>query len=408
VSREVNDLLPLSKAAALAGVQLSVLLEEPDASMTDEGRRELPIGEGTAKQADPGQSRRRREDDMLLVNGAQTLTDMLGGTFHRVVGNADASFNRVLVASSAVYRLGVELPSGTAPGKEFTVSASVKRPGLTAKANRLAVSAAPVPVPSNSPSAAKDAPPNIITAPVPASIDDVLKAALNANTVSADVPIRIAATVRRSTNVAGQLDISINVAMPAGVKGPVTTLVGLVDSMNAIKVSRRVLDASTGADYALSALFPVSPGEYRIRFAAADSAGAIGTIELPLNATLSPLGRFTASDVLTWYVDSANRAQLFAIEDLPPGLETLHASLELYPVGEMPTEPQSVRWTLSRDGESAVLAEQESVGRPGATQFRADAEFAVASLPPGAYVVRATLMVNDQPAGTKSAVVRKR
>lgn len=406
VSREVNELNPLVRAAAVAGVQMSVLLEEPDASMNDEGRQQQ--APNTVPQTDPGMARRRREDDMLLVNGAQTLNDMIGGTFYKVIGSPDPFFDRVIVASSAVYRLGVELPSGTAPGKEFTVTATVKRPGVTAKANRFAVSAAPEPVVDTKPVAASADAPKMLSGPVPGSIDDVLKAALASSTISGDVPIRIAATLRRSLNAAGQVDVSVNVVMPGTVKGPVTTFVGVIDSAGAIRNSRRVLDPSTGADYAVPYLFPLPAGDYRIRFAAADPSGAIGTIELPLSVKLSPFGEFTASDVLTWVVDSSNRAQLFAIDDVPAGVPTLNASLEIYPAAAMPGEPPTIRWTLLRDGDATPVAEEEVPARPSATQMRADVEFPFAALPAGAYTIRAELIVNDKVVGTRAAVVRKR
>jgi hypothetical protein len=415
VSREVDELSPLVKAAALAGIQLSVLLEEPDANMTEEGRR--VVGAGVSPQADPGASRRRREDDMLLVNGAQTMNDMLGGTFYRVIGTPDPQFDRVIVASSAVYRLGVELPSGTAPGKDFTVAASVKRPGATAKANRLAVAAGPD-TSSPTSTAAKDPkatdafgaridPSKIATGPVLATVDDILKAELNSNAVSGDVPIRMAATLRRSATAAGHVDVSVNVIMPASVKGPVTTFVGIVDAANAVRNTRRVLEPSSGADYAVSYLFPLAPGDYRLRFVAADGGGVTGAIELPVSVKLSPFGPFTSSDVLTWVVDGANKAQLFAIEDVPVA-EALHASIELYPSGEAPAEPPTVRWTLTREGETTPSAEDETPARPSTTLMRSDVEFPLGAFPAGAYTVRAELMVNGKPAGTRAAIVRKR
>lgn len=417
VSREVDELSPLVKAAAIAGVQLSVLLEEPDINLTDEGRR--VVAAGAVPQSDTGNSRRRREDDQLLVTGAQTLTDMLGGTFYKVIGTADPSFDRVLVASSAVYRLGVELPAGAAPGKEFSVVASVKRPGVVAKANRLAVVAGADNVPAvaalSSKPAATDAngkpidPSKIATGSVMvASADDVLKAALNSSVNTSDVPIRIASTLRRSSSVSGQVDVSVNVVIPASVKGPVTTFIGLVDPTNAMRSSRRVLEPSAGADYALPFLFPLAPGDYRVRFVASDSTGAIGTIDMPVHASLSALGEFTSSDVLTWVVDSGNKAQLFAIEDVPAGAATLNASLELYPSGAMPGEFPTIKWTLLREGDAKPIAEEETPARPASTLLRADVEFPFAALPPGTYTVRAELIVNDKAVGARAAIVKKK
>lgn len=410
VSREVSDLTPLVRAAADAGVQVSVLLEEPDISLSDEGRRAQDPG--VAQQTDPGMMRRRREDNQLLVTGAQTMSEMVGGTFYRVVGNADAPFDTVLTVSSAVYRLGVELPSGAQAGKDLQVAVTVKRAGLTAKANRMAVpgsAAEPVaPAPAPKPADA----PKTLTGPVAASMDDVIKAALNSSAAASGVPIRMAVTTRRSSSAAGLVDVSVNAEIPSTSQGPLTAIIGVVDASGAMRVSRRVLDAAAGADFAAQYLFPLEPGDYRIRLGVADMTGAIGTIEVPVRAALAPLGNtpgtLTSSDVLTWFVDASNRAQLFTLDTLPAGLDTLHASLELYPTGAMPGEPPSVHWTLTREGDATPILEDETDARPSATLLRADAEFAVAPLPAGAYVLTATVRVGETVAGTRAAVIRKR
>ncbi len=96
---------------------------------------------------------------------------------------------------------------------------------------------------------------------------------------------------------------------------------------------------------------------------------------------------------------------------LPDGIDTLHASLELYPTGAMPTEYPEVQWTLTRDGASAPVApvvDERTSARPSATMLRADVEVPWASLPAGTYVIRASLLVNGAAAGTKAAAVRKR
>lgn len=409
ISRDIIDLNPMQRAAAQAGIQLSVLLEDPDVSMNDTGRQSL--GAGERAQTDTGTSSRRREDNRLLLSGAQTVNDMLGGTFYRVIGSADAPFDKVILASSAVYRLGVELPSGATQGKEYSVSVSVKRAGLTARTNRIVIageSDTRKPAAKGAASDPTNDPSKYLTGAVPASADDVMKAALNARTVVGDVPIRMAVAKRRSSTAQGQVDVSVNIAMPASVKGPVTTFVGIIDASGNIRNSRRVLEATANADYAASYLFPLAPGDYRIRFVASDATGALGTIEAPLSATLAPLGPFTAGDVLTFVVDSTNRAQLFTIEDVPMGATSLNAALEIYPTGAMPGESPDVRWTLARDGEATTIATQTVAAQPDASLMRADVVFPFAALAPGLYTVRAELLINDKPVGSRAVVVRKR
>ena len=403
VSREVDDLHPLVRAAAAAGVQLSVLMQDPDISVTDDARGES-MNAPDRTQTDTGMSARRREDNALHLSGLQTMTDMLGGTFYRLIGDVDSAFDRVLIASAAVYRLGVELPAGGKPGDFFDVSVSVKRPGLKARANRFSVAAAP---------AAAETAPAAASAPAPsapvvaASIDDTLKSALSANKAANSVPIRIAAYVRRSASAEGQIDVAVDAAIPASVSGPLTTFIGVVDAKGALRSSRRVLNPSDGADYATSFLFPLPPGDYRVRYAVADAARALGTIELPVRAALAPLGGFTASDVLTWYVDPySNSAQLFALEDVPQGIAVLRASLELYPASATEERPL-IRWTLTREGEPAPLQQSEVQPEARNGMYRADAEFAIEQIPPGRYEIRANLISNGNVAGWRAAIVRK-
>ena len=400
VSRDIDELHPLVRAAAEAGVQLSVLMEEPDISVTDDARGESMSAK---TQTDIGQSRRRRDDDALFMNGLRTMTDMLGGTFHRVIGTPDPFFDRVLVESAAVYRVGVELPADAKPGDVFEVKATVARPGLRARVNRftVAVPAATAPVEAPRPAATASAPP--VSA---SSLDDLAKRALESKTPASDIPIRIAAYQRRSASAPGQIDVSVTVAIPASAGSPLNTYVGVVDAKGAMRNSGTVLHAPDSGGYEVSFMFPLAPGAYRIRYAAVNERRQTGNVELPLEVKLEDAGAFTISDVLTWYVDGSNKAKLFALDEIPQGVDTVRASLELYPPAGAGVEPPVVHWSIAREGSDAV----ESLGSAAPLNngvFRADASFPFAELAPGRYVIRAEVMIQGRSAGMKAAVVMK-
>jgi hypothetical protein len=348
----------------------------------------------------------------MNLNGAQTMTDMVGGIFYKVIGDADTAFARILSASSAVYRIGVELPSGTQVGKELALGVKVSTPGLTVRANRMAVNLPPpaASVPADKPAAASaDAP---VAAPAekaaPPPIDDVLKTALNENRALRGVPMRLGATLRRSTNVDGQIDLSVTVMFPPSVKAPITTLLGVVDEANSMRVNRKVVDPNSGM---VQFLFPLAAGNYAVRFGAAGADGALGTVALPINVKLHTMGAFTTSDVLTFYVgETSQKAMLFSTDDPPaaPEKSTYYASIELYPSGAMPNEPPLINWTVTRDGDATPVVDEDAEGRVGSNLFRTDFEIPYEELAPGTYIVRATLIVADKPAGSVAATLRKR
>src|SRR5579864_2181424 len=127
---------PLAKAAAAAGVQLSVLSSEPDGVDLSQSADSL---HGTDKQA----------DERALRSSVQTIAEMTGGQYYNVIGLADPTFARVALASSALYQLGVSPADGSAPARGYALEVHVRRPGVTVRANRRAVNpgtAAVVPV----------------------------------------------------------------------------------------------------------------------------------------------------------------------------------------------------------------------------------------------------------------------
>ena len=115
------DFVPVAKAAAAAGVQITMLMEEPD---PDAGMQA------------PGPW---AKDQQRLLQQAQTLAEMSGGQFFRVIGQADRFYQRVLTSASSIYRLGIDLPKTAPPDGNYRVTVTVKRPGVTVLASRYAV-----------------------------------------------------------------------------------------------------------------------------------------------------------------------------------------------------------------------------------------------------------------------------
>ena len=84
IPRNPADFVPIARAAAEAGVQVSVLLEEPDRSLVDNSLLSAntitSAGAGTNKHSSDGSMGTvRRADDLMFIEGAQRIADLAGG-----------------------------------------------------------------------------------------------------------------------------------------------------------------------------------------------------------------------------------------------------------------------------------------------------------------------------------------
>jgi VWFA-related protein len=398
VGRRADQLTPVARAAAAAGVQVSVLMEERDLSLTDAGRHQgAPAAQA---QTDTGAPQRRIEDNKMFLAGGQLAAEMAGGQFYRIIGQPDTFFARVRNASAAVYRLGVEPPPDVDPSRITSVEAKVGRRGLTVLANRHGV-----------------APPLSPFDTVEPTVDDKLKAAIGQGQSHGAVPLKVATALRRSSSSA--LDLSVNAEMPGTVKGPLIAMFGLVKegaTLGTITSGRREIAVpAAGEPFTLSVSLPAEPGSYSLRLAVADATGALGALEVPVEAELSSMGPFAASDLIIAWVDAKGQPHGMALEDLPPAATSLQALLELYaPAGGAPgmldalKNDVQVELILTRAGETEPVDEREVVPQFSPGVLRTVVEYPIDDLTPGVYRLRANVRVGGQQAGAAIATVRKR
>jgi hypothetical protein len=312
---------------------------------------------------------------------------MSGGTFEEVIGQGDRAFERARIAGSAVYRIGVEPPADAPADKSFSVSvsAAVTRPGVSVHANRQAVLPGPIAAPATS---------------------EQVDAAIREGQPLFSVPIRLAIARRRASS--NQVELGIGMEVPASVAGPLTATFGLIDKDGALKQGSRAMPVPPkGSDYRLTFPMPVARGPYHVRFAVADANGSVGSIDTEVDATLVPLAGAEASDVLTWWVDTAGRAQFLALDTIPAGVTSLGAGLEIYPLAGQ-AFPENVRVTMSltpANGGAAVIS-RDVAPLLGNNMWRAEAMLPLANVPAGAYVLKAAVTINGAAAGEVTAMVR--
>jgi VWFA-related protein len=391
LAQDLSAMQPVARAAAEAGVQLSVMMSTPDISL-EGGRRPLPALAPTSsandnRQNNGGTPQKRREDNALLLNGARTTADITGAAFYQVTGEPDRFFERVTRAASGIYRIAVDAPSDTAPGKDFALAVRVpKRSGMTVRANRHAVAvsptatSAPAPPPPSAPAAAR--------ALVPP--DAQMRRAIASGRALTGLDVTLDSVVRRADDPA-QVAIDVVVTIAAAAKPPLSTMFGLVDGSGAIRTSDKTLTEATDRGYRLEFSVSVAPGAYKLRFAAADASGAVGAIELPVDAALRTLGPLQASGIV--------------LQPLPGPQRGILAAIDLYPpAGGAPPDLVVKLALLSPSGD--VVLERVIVPDEVDAALHAEAEFALDHLPPGAYTVRATVLSGGTALGVLTRQIR--
>jgi VWFA-related protein len=369
---QADMLEPIARAAAAAGVHLSVLFASPDTA--------------SAAWRSPADGEMQRADGLALMQGIETVADMTGGNFWRVMGQPDRFFGFVALATSGVYHLGIEAPAGSPPGRDFTLAARVKRSGLTVHANRVAVLPAPAVV-------------------VP--VDEQLQTAVAKGAPNYGVPVAVATVVRRGETAAA-IEVGANVEVPASAPGPLTVMFGLLDAAKTLRTGRKTIEAPAGGGaYRVSLSLPVAPGSYRLRFAVADATGQVGSIDMPVDAELAHVGPFLTSDVMTSWIGADGKPQFLALEAVPASATAINAFLELYAGSDAPI-PTDVRveWILLGDA-VAPVADQNVVPARADDRLTAQTQFALGPLAPGIYTIKATVLVAGQAVGTVSTTIRK-
>jgi hypothetical protein len=203
------------------------------------------------------------------------------------------------------------------------------------------------------------------------------------------------------------------------VKGPLVAMFGLVkdgDALGAMTSGRREIVAPvSGGPFLLSLSLPVATGSYRLRLAVADATGALGALDVPVDAVLNSIGPLAASDLMTAWVDAKGQPHLFALEDLPAAATSLQAILELYaPAGGAAGMLDAIRSevqveiSLTKVGDTDSVDERNIVPQFTAGVLRAVAEFPIDALPAGTYRLRARVETGGQIAGTTIATIKKR
>lgn len=235
-----TELIRVAKAAAAAGVQLTMMMEEPDA--TDISLRN---------------PRDFATDQQQIMQQVETLAEISGGQFYRVIGQGDRFFDRVLTSAAAVYRIGVDLPAKVPATGQYNIKVATNRPGVRVLASRYA---SPPPKPLE------------LTAE-----QQVQRAVKNGELLYA-VPIEMNADVVKIDG-GSKSAIRVLIDVPASTPSPVAGVFGIVGSDGQLRSGGRNFTRARESDpYHSEFLVPVTAGIYDLRLAIRDGTGSVGAV----------------------------------------------------------------------------------------------------------------------------------
>jgi VWFA-related protein len=329
--------------------------------------------------ADPSASRFRSADDYLA--GLQSLAGVTGGELYRLHAvEASQVFTRVANESSAYYVIAFVPEPGERDGLPHRVEVRVSRERVTLR-TRPHFTIARI-----DPKAGAITPQRMLRE-ARQFRDLPLRATAYSSLVPGDSRIKVVA-------VAEPVDPSVAL---------VSAAVGLFDVKGKL-VAQWTADREELAPRPMMSALVASPGSYRMRFAAVDASGRLGTVDYGFRGDLASAGALKLSAmVLGTMASGAFKPRLqFGPESAGVGY------FEIYGVPPRNAEI-TVRMEIAASNEGPAI-----VGTAATVQNTQDegrrlviAPMALNSLPPGDYLVRAIVRIDGREAGRVTRTLRK-
>ena len=306
-----------------------------------------------------------------IVAGLEHLASALNAPLINLSGSDGTPLLRVLQRTAGYYVMGFAPDSIDRNGEHRPLEMRTSRSGVTLQV--------PISVMVPRPAANAAAPPT--------DAAELLKV----TNVFRDLPLRATAVVTRDkpdntlriVGVGEPVDAKVTIASAA---------IGLVDA-NGRLAAQWSADTTANTSSRLMAVFSGPGGSYRLRVAAIDSLGRMGTADYDFTAELSPAGSARLSDILLGVARESGFTPVLAF-----GNEVVAtAYLELYgaQAGANVRAAFDIAETLNGPAVRSQVAVFAATDEPD--KFVATAALPIGTLPPGDYVVRAAVAIEKQP-----------
>ena len=313
-------------------------------------------------------------DRRLRANGLEVLSTTAGGDIFTIVASSEQIFRRIESELSGYYLLGVESDPRDADGKTKAISVDVSRRGVLVRAHRQFLDARAASPAGRLPQEAINA---ALNSPLPMSALPV-----RVGTFSLQGPERGRVQLLLRAEIGGEYDTE----RPVTIGFTITDKAGrVIDSQVTNPRLSPAANASPGALQFVGGS-TVPPGEYVLKFVAIEG-GRAGTVEHAVHAAVAAKGAMTVSDLL---VGGPATVDLFTPSaGYTVRYGNVHGYVELYgPQARQAT----VKYEVAADEGSPAVLSADVQGRPvGDDRVVFSGVVGVKELPPGPYVLRATI-----------------
>jgi len=315
------------------------------------------------------------------VEGMEQLLGVTGGKLLNIGGGADTAFDRILQESASYYVATIAAVGSDRGRRSHPLEVAVTRGGVEVRAARAIAFPDP------------DAPGSRPTAPSPRDMLSVM-------TIFRDLPLR-AAAYSSFEEAGGQVRV-LTIAEPIDPAVKFSALAAALFDRDGKAAGGWVAQpADLERPFVLGAT-TVPPGAYRLRVAAIDTSGRTGTADYDVDVDLARTGPLKISSILLGLSRSGGfvpRLQ-FTVEPVAIGYVEMSgaapgtkvtATLEL---ADAPNAPARLSVPLS--------IEAGASGR-----YVGKGALPIGALPPGDYVVRAMIGLDDHPPTRVIRTLRK-
>ncbi|MEQ1869656.1 MAG: VWA domain-containing protein [Vicinamibacterales bacterium] len=325
----------------------------------------------------------RMDDRARRAEGMEILSGASRGTLINVIGNGVNVFARIESELAGYYLIGVESGAADKDGKAHPVSVSVKRPRLTVRTRRAVIGSA---TESTAPRTPRESVMAALATPLPMTALPIRVATYSLQGPEADrVQLLIHADVGTDYPTSRVVSMGYVITDQDG---------RMVDSQAATARLPPVMNGvPSPLQFSGGASLP--PGDYLMKLAVSEG-DRVGTVEHQIHAGLTTTGALRLSDLMVGGPTDPSAVPLRPTVGYTVVFGGVHGYLEAY--GPMSNAVKTTFDIVSvRDGAAIVSADVPAY-TVGSMRAIFSHVLPVRQLPPGKYLLRATLSWPQAPA----------